>query len=216
MSRVRVDDRHPVFKLTHQIAKKGVLGTDFDYQRTDFSFQKRFWLNFLGYADVTLETGKVWTQAPYTLLSMPNANTGYTIQRGSFSQLNSMEFVYDQYASWNIVYKMNGLFFNSLPFIRHLKLREVLSFRGVYGSLSDKNDPEKKMQDGVTPLNPEVYRFPSNGKVYRLGDTPYMEAAVGIDNIFKVLRIEYIRRLNYLDHENVSKNGFQIALGINF
>ena len=215
-SRVRVDDRHPVFKLTHQIAKKGVLGTDFDYQRTDFSFQKRFWLNVLGYADVTLEAGKVWTQAPYTLLSMPNANTGYTIQRGAFSQLNSMEFVYDQYASWNIVYKMNGLLFNNLPLIRHMKLREVVSFRGVYGSLSDKNDPDKMLKDGVTPLNPDIYRFPSNGQVYRLGDTPYMEVAFGVENIFKLLRVEYIRRLNYLDHENVSKHGVQIAVALSF
>ncbi len=215
-TRVRVDDRHPVFELTHQIAKKGVLGTDFDYQRTDFKFTKRFWLNVLGYADLNLEVGKVWTQAPYTLLSMPNANTGYTIQKGSFSQLNAMEFVYDQYASWNICWKMNGLIFNNLPYFRHLKLREVVTFRGVKGSLSAKNDPSLMKADGVTPENPTIYEFPSNGTVYRLGATPYMEAAFGIDNIFKVLRVEYIRRLNYLDHEKISKNGVQVAVSINF
>lgn len=215
-TRIRVDDRHPVFELSHQIAKKGVLGSDFDYQRTDFKFSKRFWLNVLGYADVDIEAGKVWTQSPYTLLSMPNANTGYTIQKGAFSQLNSMEFVYDQYASWNLVWKLNGLLFNSLPGIRHLKLREIVSFRGVYGSLSEKNDPDKMMADGVTPMNPDLYKFPTNGDVYRLGDTPYMEAAIGIDNIFKILRVEYIRRLNYLDHKNISKNGIQIAIGVNF
>lgn len=215
-TRIRVDDRHPVFELSHQIAKKGVLGSDFDYQRTDFKFSKRFWLNVLGYADVDIEAGKVWTQSPYTLLSMPNANTGYTIQKGAFSQLNSMEFVYDQYASWNFVWKLNGLLFNSLPGIRHLKLREIVSFRGVYGSLSEKNDPDKMMADGVTPMNPDLYKFPTNGDVYRLGDTPYMEAAIGIDNIFKILRVEYIRRLNYLDHKNISKNGIQIAIGVNF
>lgn len=215
-TRIRVDDRHPVFELTHQIAKKGVLGSDFDYQRTDFKFSKRFWLNVAGYADLNIDAGKVWTQSPYTLLSMPNANTGYTIQKGAFSQLNAMEFVYDQYASWNIVWKLNGLLFNSLPGIRHLKLREVVSFRGVYGSLSDKNDPDKLLNDGVTLRNPDLYRFPANGEVYRLGDAPYMEAAIGIDNIFKVLRVEYIRRLNYLDHKNISKNGIQIAVSVNF
>lgn len=215
-TRIRVDDRHPVFELTHQIAKKGVFGSDFDYQRTDFKFSKRLWLNVLGYADFDIEAGKVWTQAPYTLLSMPNANTGYTVQKGAFSQLNSMEFVYDQYASWNIVWKLNGLLFNSLPGIRHLKLREIVTFRGVYGSLSEKNDPDKMMYDGVTPMNPGLYKFPTNGEVYRLGDAPYMEAAIGIDNIFKILRVEYIRRINYLDHKNISKNGIQIAIGINF
>lgn len=215
-TRVRVDLQHPVFELTHQVAKKGVLGSDFDYQKTSFSFSKRFWLNVLGYADVNLEAGKVWTQSPYTLLSMPNANTGYTIQKGAFSQLNSMEFVYDQYTNWNVVWRLNGLLFNNLPWIRHLRLREVVSFRGVYGSLSDKNDPSLMQADGVTPLNPDLYKFPSNGQVYRLGDTPYMEAAIGIENIFKVLRVEYIRRLNYLDHEKISKNGFQIAIDLSF
>ncbi len=215
-NRIRVDDRHPVFELKHQIAKKGVLGTDFDYQRTEFTMAQRLWLNVLGYADLNIEAGKIWTQSPYTLLSMPNANTGYTIQRGSFSQLNSMEFVYDQYASWNIVWKLNGFIFNNLPLIRHLKLREVVSFRGVYGSLSEKNDPDAMLSDCITPRNPDLFKFPTNGKVYRLGNTPYMEAAVGIDNIFKVLRIEYIRRLNYLDHENISKHGIQIALGLTF
>lgn len=215
-SRIRVDDLHPVFELTHEIAKKGVLGSDFDFQRTEFKFLKRFWLNVLGYADVDLTAGKVWTQSPYTLLSMPNANTGYTIQRGAFSQLNSMEFIYDQYASWNIVWKLNGFVFNNLPLIRHLKLREIVSFRGVYGKLSDKNDPDMMKADGITPLNPNLYKFPSNGTVYRLGNEPYMEVAFGIDNIFKVLRVEYIRRLNYLDHEHISKHGIQIALGLNF
>ena len=214
-NRIRVDDLHPVFELTHQIARSGFLGTDFNYQRTDFKFAKRFWLNLLGYADVNLDLGKVWTQAPYSLLSMPNANTGYTIQHGAFSQLQSMEFIYDQYAQWDITYKMNGLIFNNLPWIRHLKLREILCFRGVYGKLSEKNDPAALLHDG-TPRNPDIFDFPTNGTVYRLGKDPYMEAVVGIDNIFKVLRVEYIRRLNYLDHPGVSKHGIQIAVAVGF
>lgn len=214
-TRIRVDDLHPVFELTHQFASKDFLGSDFNYQRTDFKFLKRFWLNLLGYADVTLDLGKVWTQAPYSLLSMPSANTGYTIQHGSFSQLQSMEFIYDQYASWDITYKMNGLIFNNLPFIRRLRLREILCFRGVYGKLSQQNDPDILLADG-SPRNPELYAFPTNGTVYRLGNAPYMEAVFGIDNIFKVLRVEYIRRLNYLDHPGVNKHGIQIAVAVGF
>lgn len=214
-NRIRVDDLHPVFELSHQIAKQGFMGSDFDYQRTDFMFMKRFWLNFLGYADLKIDAGKVWTQVPYTLLSTPNANTGYTIQRGAFSQLQSMEFIYDQFVSWDIVYKMNGLIFNNLPWIRHLKLREIISFRGVYGKLSDKNDPTLKLADG-SHRNPNLYELPSNGQVYRLSNEPYMEVAFGIDNIFKMVRLEYIRRLNYLDHEHISKDGVQIAVGFNF
>lgn len=215
-NRIRVDHRHPVFTLNHHMAKQGFLGTDFNYQSTEFSFEKRFWLNVLGYADVNLDCGKIWTgNTPYPLLFMPNANTGYTIQLNAFSQLQSMEFVYDQYAHWNIAWRMQGMILNNLPLIRHLKCREVLTFRGVYGKLSEQNDPEALNADG-TLRNPTLYALPSNGTVYRLGSTPYMEVAMGLENIFKVLRVEYIRRLTYLDHRNISPNGVQVAVVISF
>jgi len=215
-NRIRVDHRHPVFTLKHHMAKKGLLGTDFDYQCTEFAFEKRFWLNVLGHADVNLDLGKIWTgNAPYPLLYMPNANTGYTIQENAFSQLQSMEFAYDQYAHWNVSWRMMGLIFNNLPLIRKLKWREVVTFRGVYGKLSEQNDPDALLADG-TLRNPSLYALPSNGTVYRLGDAPYMEVALGLENIFKVLRVEYVRRLNYLDHPNISKNGVQIAVQLSF
>jgi len=215
-NRIRVDHRHPVFTLTHHMAKQGILGTDFDYQSTEFSFEKRFWLNVLGYADVNLDFGKIWTgNTPYPLLFMPNANTGYTIQLNAFSQLQSMEFVYDQYAHWNVAWRMQGMILNNIPFIRRLKCREVVTFRGVYGKLSEKNDPDARMEDG-TLRNPKLYSLPSNGTVYRLNSTPYMEVAMGLENIFKVLRVEYIRRLTYLDHPNISPNGVQVAVVISF
>lgn len=215
-NRLRVDHRHPVFTLKHHMAKQGFLGSDFDYQCTEFSFEKRFWLNVLGHADVNLEMGKIWTgNTPYPLLYMPNANTGYTIQSNAFSQLQSMEFAYDQYAHWDISWRMMGLIFNNLPLIRHLKWREVVTFRGVYGKLSEQNDPDALLSDGSL-RNPSLYALPSNGTVYRLGNTPYMEVALGLENIFKVLRVEYIRRLNYLDHPNISKNGVQIAVQLSF
>jgi hypothetical protein len=215
-SRVRVDHRHPVFELTHKMAHSGFMGTDFDYQATEFSFEKRFWLNVLGHATVNIDLGKIWTgDTPYPLLYMPNANTGYTIQLGAFSQLQSMEFVYDQYAHWNVAWRMLGLIFNNIPYVRHLKWREVVTFRGVYGKLSEKNDPDALNADG-TLMNPNLYKLPSNGTVYRLGDTPYMEVAFGLENIFKVIRIEYIRRLTYLDHPGIRKNGAQATIVFSF
>lgn len=216
-NRLRVDTRHPVFELTHRIAKKGVLGTDFDYQSTELMAEKVFWLNVLGKAETRVKLGKVWTgQTPYPLLYMPNANTGYTIQNFAFSQLQSMEFVYDTYAEWHIQWRMLGLLFNNLPWIRKLQWREVATFRGVYGTLAQENDPEARLADGVTLRNPSLYALPSNGTVYRLDKTPYMEVSVGIENMFKCLRVEYIRRLTYLDHPGIQKHGVQIAVIFGF
>lgn len=202
-SRVAINHQHPIFTLSHAVARKGLLGSDFDYQRTDFSYTQRLWLSAFGYIDMNLDAGKVWSKSPMTMLCIPNANLGYTIQDKAFSQLNAMEFVCDQYLHWDLTYYLNGFFFNMMPFMKKLKWREVATFRGYYGSLSDKNYNQ-------------IYKFPSKNVVYPMGDTPYMEAALGIENIFRVLRIDYIRRLNYLDHAHVTRNGVQIAVHINF
>lgn len=214
-SRTAINHQHPIFVLTHSAAKAGVLGSEFDYQRTDFKFTKRFWLSAFGWVDANLKAGKVWTQSPFTMLCMPNANLAFTIQSESFAQMNPMEFVNDEYAQWDLVYFLNGCIFNNIPLLKRLKLREVVSFRGVIGSLSEKNNPvaldaEEKV------LNPNLYEFPSTEEVYQMGKTPYMEFALGIENIFKVIRVDYIRRLSYLDHPNINKNGVQVSMHITF
>ena len=210
-SRTPINHQHPVFVLTHSVAKSGFLGSDFDYQRTDFKFTKRFWLSPFGYVDTNIKAGKVWSKSPFTMLCMPNANLSYTIQNESFALMNAMEFVNDQYASWDLVYFLNGCVFNNIPLFKRLKWREVVSFRGIYGSLSSKNDPSAVASDGLA-LNPELYRFPSDDTIYKMRSQPYMEYAVGVENIFKCLRVDYIRRLNYLDHYNVNKHGFQLTM----
>lgn len=214
-SRIAINHENPIFTLVHFAAGKGVLGSDFDYQRTEFRFEKRFWLSAFGYVDVDLKAGAIWTQSPFTLLHLPNANLGYTIQDGSFSQLNAMEFVNDRFAEWNLKYFLNGWIFNTMPLFKKLKWREVVTFRGFYGKLSEKNDPDALRADGSF-RNPDLFRFPSDGTVYKMGHEPYMEVTFGIENIFRLLRVEYIRRLNYLDHKNVQENGIQVAVHLNF
>lgn len=215
LSRTAINHEHPVFVLQHQVGKKGILGSDFDYQRTDFTFEKRFWMSAFGYIDAQLKAGQVWSQSPYAMLVTPNVNLGYTIQSHSFTQMNAMEFVADRYCQWDLVYYLNGWVFNMMPAMKKLKWREIVSFRGFYGQLSDKNNPLAKLEDGSWK-NPELYRFPSDSEVFTSMRYPYMEATIGIENIFKLLRVEYIRRLNYLDHDNITKNGFQIAVHITF
>lgn len=215
--RVRVDSRHPIFTLTHQYAKKGVLGSDFDFQATEFEFEKRFWLNVLGYANVNVKAGKVWTEVPYTQLFMPNVNTGYFITKNAFSQMDPLEFVYDQYAQWNIEWRMQGLILGNLPLIKRLKWREIICFKGVYGDISDAN--MRNITIGKSPYDkPEQdpHDVVTENKFNRFDDIPYMEVGFGIDNIFKVLRVEYTRRLTHNDHPGISKNGVKVAVSINF
>ena len=201
---------HPVFTLNHRMGIKGVLGSDLNYHHTEASFQKRFWFSAFGYTDCIIKAGKVWNKVPFPLLIMPNANLSYTIQSESYSLMNAMEFFNDEYASWDLTYYMNGLIFNRIPLIRKLNWREVVTFKGMFGNLSDKNRPD--------PLNTgTLFKFPyENDEYHYMNSTPYMELAFGVENIFKVLRIDYVRRLTYTDLPGIDKWGIRIKFHIQF
>ena len=209
-NRRSVTPEHPVFTLSHKMGIKGILGSEFNYHHTELGFYKRFWFSAFGYTDCIIKAGKVWNKVPYPMLIIPNANLSYTIQRESYSLMNAMEFFNDEYASWDLTYNMNGLIFNRIPLIRKLNWREVISFRGMFGHLTSKNRPD--------PLNTgELFKFPyENDEYHYLGTMPYMEIGIGIENIFKVLRIDYVRRLTYCDLPGIEKWGIRVQFHVQF
>lgn len=195
----------PVFKLSHQLGIKGVLGGDYNYNHTEISAEKRIWLSSFGHIDALIKAGKVWDKVPFPLLILPNTNQSVTIQPEAFHMMNALEFVTDQYVSFNATYYLKGWILNRIPGIKWLRLREVLSFNMIYGGLTDKNNPT---------LTPGLFLLPDGTQP--LGSTPYMECSVGLENIFKILRIDYYRRLTYLDHPDIKKGGIRIALRFTF
>ena len=195
----------PVFKLSHQLGIKGVLGGDYNYTHTEISAEQRIWLSSIGPIDAQVKAGKDWVKVPFPLLILPNTNQSITIQPEAFHMMNALEFVTDQYVSFNATYYLKGWILNRIPGIKWLRLREVLSFNMIYGGLTDKNNPT---------LTPGLFLLPDGTQP--LGSTPYMECSVGLENIFKILRIDYYRRLTYLDHPDIKKGGIRIALRFTF
>ncbi len=206
--RIPVNLDAPVFQLTHTLAFKGFAGSRFDINKTELSVGKRFWLSAFGYIDAIISGGHVWSRSPYLNLLIPNANLSYTIQPESFALMNPMEFINDSYAQWDLTYWANGLLFNQIPFVKKAKLREVVSFRGLYGHLSRRNDPQ---------YNPELFRFPSDADTRPMNQGPYMEISVGIDNILRCLRLDYVWRLTYRRTDYpVDHSGLRLALHFTF
>ena len=119
--------------------------------------------------------------------------------------MNPLEFVTDQYASWDVSYYLNGWLFNRLPLIKKLKWREVLTCRGLWGDFSAKNIPTE--ENGL-PF------FPVGSGV--MGGSPYVEVGVGIENIFKVLRVDYVRRLTCRGNPDADDDGIRISLHMTF
>lgn len=195
----------PVFKLTHHLGISGLFGGEYTYNRTDISAQKRIWLSSFGHIDAQISAGKVWNKVPFPLLVLPNTNQSITIQPEAFHLMSAMEFVADQYVNFNATYYLKGLILNRIPGINWLRLREVVSFNGIYGSLSNKNNPTR---------TPGLFLFPDGTQP--IGSTPYMEASIGLENILKILRVDYYRRLTYNGHDNIKRGGIRIALRFTF
>ncbi len=206
-NRLPVNMDAPIFQLSHTFAPSGCFGNRCAVNVTRASFQKRFWFSAFGYTDVILKAGHVWGSTSWLNLLMPNANLSYTIQPESFALLNPLEFINDSQAEWDLTYWANGALFNMIPGIKKLKLREVFAFRGVWGRLSDRNNPL---------LHPDLLRFPPNAFTRKMSDTPYMEISAGLDNVLRILRIEYVWRLTYRNTPDAPNSGLRIALHFSF
>jgi hypothetical protein len=159
----------------------------------------------------------VWSKVAYPDLLMPNVNLSYTIQPESYALMKPMEFINDQALSWDLTYWGNGILMNRLPLIKKLRLREVLTLRGIWGSLSDKNNPNiVDTQNLASPSTRNLFLFPEDVPCQALGGKPYMEAGVGLDNILTILRVDYVWRLTYREHAGTDRHGIRIQLHFNF
>ncbi len=209
--RIPILNKYPIFQLNLQAGAKNFLGGQYDYQTVTAKVSKIFYLAPLGYSDWTLEGGRVFGTVPYPLLEIHRANQTYSYQLQAYNLMNFLEFASDKYVSLNVQHNFGGFFFNKIPLLRHLKWREVASFKGLYGGLDAKNRP--------TDTN-GLLRFPVDGNgrtvTQTLENKPYIEASVGIANIFRLFRVDYVRRMTYTDLPGVSKWGIRARFKLDF
>jgi hypothetical protein len=208
--RTPIPDKYPIYTLRYQQGFSGILGGQYKYENMTANIMKRFYLSQLGYADVSSEGGILLGKVPFPLLDIHHANQSYALQLQSYNLMNFQEFVSDHYAAINIDQNFNGFFFNKIPLLKKLKLRETISYKVLWGGLRAENNPAG---------NPDLLQFPERNGVpftYALNNGPYQEGSVGIGNIFKVLRLDYVRRFSYLNHPDVPRNGIRALIIIQF
>jgi len=208
--RSRIPSKYPILTSSFIFGSK-FLGNDYNYKKLDVGITKRFYLSIIGYTDVSANAGRIFGKVPFPLLFIHNANQSFAYQTNTYNMMNFMEFVSDKYVSLLIDHSFNGFFFNKVPLLKKLKLREVASLKVLYGSVSDRNNPA---------LQPDLFKFPSdiNGipLTYSLGSKPYIEGSVGVSNLFRVLRIDLVKRFTYLQNPNVASLGVRVLFKLDF
>jgi hypothetical protein len=174
--------RSPVVSLTYLAGLKNVLDGDFNYHKVEASYSNRFRFATMGYSNVFVKAGKIFSKIPYIFLEIPQGNETYLYANNTFNQMSYFEFVSDQYIQAFWQHHFSGLIFNRVPLLKKYNWREIIGINMAYGTLSNKNK-----------------QFNANNSFTVMEDVPYFEADIGIENIFQILRIDYVYRLTYND-----------------
>lgn len=199
VERLEVDNNYARIFLSYSQGLKGVLNSDFDYQKLQFYYRQPVLVGGFGRLFTTLELGKTFGQVPLGLMGVIPGNQSYFIIDNTYNLLNYYDFVADQYASLHFEHHFNGRLFSRVPLLRKLNWREIVGIKGVYGTVSDEN------------------RFiNASGLVYRAPEDIYWEYHAGIGNIFKVLRIDFAWRGSYLDIPDANKFTVKASFGFYF
>lgn len=208
--RANIINRYPIFTLQYAKGIRGLYGGQYNYDAFHLNIYKRLYIAPFGFSDVTVDAGYLSGNLPFPLLVIHPGNQSYFYSYNTYNLMNIGEFVSDHYAGVNIDHYFNGFFFNKIPGLKRLRLREVIGGKILYGGLRDDNNPL---------INPNQMKFPlTNGltSTYVLGGKPYVEGSVGIYNIFSILRLDLVKRFTYLDHPNISSLGLRVSTTFNF
>jgi len=199
--RFTISSYYPIILLRYAYGIPGLFQSDYEYHRLSINFQQWFNFSTIGWSKYAIEAGKTWGTLPYPLLKIHEGNETFLYDEFASNLMYYYEFVSDQYLSVNFTHHFDGLLFNHIPLIRKLKWREVAHIRMVYGTLKEENR--------------DYSLFP--GQLRSLGNIPFWEAGVGIENIFRIIRVDAIWRLNHLDDQlNPNASGFGLFFSLYF
>lgn len=197
--RVSLGSVYPILSLELTSGLKNVFSSDFDYFRLRFNINHLFDTKPIGYFKYAVSFGKIWGNIPFPLLVLHEGNETYALDQEAYNLMNYYEFASDFYQSVYLEHHFQGFFLNKIPIFRKLKWREILYTKFVNGSIRTQNE---NLWDFPTTLN-EI-------------KTPYFEAGFGIENIFKIIRIDAIWRLSNLQNQDIQKFGIRAKLQLIF
>ncbi len=181
--RSSLGSKWPIFSVQGIFGLKGVLGSDYSYQKFEAQVTHNPKIGIFGRLVYNFYGGYIFGSAAYPYLKVHEGSQTFLLQSAAYNNMRFFEFVSDQYVGAHLEHHWNGLLLDRVPLVRNLKWRLVTNYRMVYGTISDRHTKEM-----IIPQN-----------IKSFGNIPYMETGVGVENIFKILRLDAIWRLTHLE-----------------
>ncbi len=160
----------------------------------------------IGRTVANLEGSRVFGRLPYPLLTVYIGNQSFVYNTGAYNQMRIFEFITDRSASLGLEHHFNGFLFNRVPLIRKFKWREIVGTKLIYGTLDKKNFDIIPKYVGDAPIT----------QFKTFTNAPYSEVSVGIENIFKILRVDAVWRLTYRNEPRVRNFGVKASISVGF
>lgn len=207
-TRSSLGSNYPIVTLSYTKGIKvnsGTLRSDFNYSKWNLDIQHDFTDGRIGQLSYTIDAGFTNGVLPIVLLNVPNGNDTYYNDVYAFNNMNRYEFATDKFVSLFVQQSFGSFPFKYVPFLRRVKWRSLVTFKGVLGDMSEANKIANHYYDTTA-----TFHFTIPDRI------PYMEAGVGIDNIFHLIRIDGVWRLNYLSNPGVPKFGIKVSLELKF
>ena len=198
--RTSLGSKFPVLQFEVGLGVPNVFSSQFSYVKARFSISDRFRINPLGYTDYVINVGKIWGTAPYLFLELHQGSQTYALDPLAFNMMNIFEFASDRYAYFFLDHHFEGFFLNKVPLLRKLKWREVFTIKSVIGDMSPTNLNQRTYPGG---LNPQLHR-------------PYLESGFAIENIFKIVRVDWLWRMTHLERPNARRFGIRVSMSLRF
>ena len=198
-ARKSLGSKYPALDFDVTYSPKGFWNNKYEYVKLKAQISDKIELNPFGYNRYSLTFGKIYGEAPYPFLELHEGNETYAYDIYAFNMMNYYEFASDEYISIASEHHFQGFFLNKIPLLRKLEWREVVSAKAIAGNLSSSNKELMAFPEGLQGLT-----------------KPYVEAGVGIENIFKLFRVEATWRLAYLKNPDIQIFGLRAMMQLTF
>jgi hypothetical protein len=200
--------KSPVVTVRYTHGVKGVLGSDFEYDKVRFSVVKRIKAGPLGVGYATVSGEYIFNTLPYPLLVLHLGNQTPIYSPVTYNLMNYGEFVSDHYLALQYRQYLEGFLLNRIPLIKKLNWRLLATGSMIMGGMRTAN------RNLISELSPDGNETLRAG--YFVNGKPYVELGYGVENIFKFFRVDFVHRLTYLNNQDARRFGVLFTAQLQF